>query len=197
MQRKGPSAFLFWILNPSACVLLILLIITCIERFIFWQPILQEVVSMNKAFIFLLMFILTVLTACGTTNNDNQFGFQSETSDTLKDNEESGRKDVSYVEGEITDIADRNPNFLDLNTENEAHNNQGSYQQKLREIVESTGDFDAGMIYINGHKAIVNVTPKRNLSRDDLHWRTDDLERKLANAVPRYKIDLRVNNNNA
>ncbi|HHW37739.1 MAG TPA: hypothetical protein GXX18_10950 [Bacillales bacterium] len=148
---------------------------------------------MNKAFVFLLMLILTVLTACGTNNNSNQFGFQSETSDTLKDNEKSGRKDVSYVEGEITDIADRNPNFLDLNTENEAHNNHGAYQQKLREVVESTGDFDAGMIYINGHKAIVNVTPKRNLSGDDLRRRTDNLQKKLVKAVQRYKIDLRVN----
>lgn len=153
---------------------------------------------MNKAFVFLLMLILTVLTACGTTNNHNQLGFQSETSDTMKDNEESGRKDVSYVEGEITDIADRNPNFLDLNTENEAHNNHGAYQQKLRDIVESSNDFNAGMIYINGHKAIVNVTPKRHsVSKNDLEWRRDDLERKLADAVPRYKIDLRVNNNNA
>lgn len=151
---------------------------------------------MNKALIFLLMLILTVLTACGITNNNNQQGFQSETSDTLKDNEESGRKDVSYVEGEITDIADLNPNFLDLNTENEAHNNQGAYQQKLREIVEGTGDFDAGMIYINGYKAIVNVTPKGNVSKNDLRWRTNDLQRKLEKAVPRYKIDLRVKNNN-
>lgn len=152
---------------------------------------------MNKAFIFLLMLILTILTACGTTNNNNQQGFQSETSDTLKDNEQSGRKDVSYVEGEITDIADRNPNFLDLNTENEAHNNHGAYQQQLRNVVESSDDFDAGMIYINGHKAIVNVTPKRNLSKYNLRDRTAELKRDLANAVPRYQIDLRVNNNNA
>ncbi len=152
---------------------------------------------MNKAFIFLIMFILTVLAACGTTNNSNQQGFQSETSDTLKDNETSGRKDVSYVEGEITDIADRNPNFLDLNTENEAHNNHGAYQQQLRKVVESSDDFDAGMIYINGHKAIVNVIPKRNLSKYTLRDRTAELKRDLANAVPRYQIDLRVNNNNA
>ena len=152
---------------------------------------------MNKAFIFLLMLIFTVLTACGTTNNNNQQGFQSETSDTLKDNEQSGRKDVSYVEGEITDIADRNPNFLDLNTENEAHNNHGAYQQQLRNIVESSDDFDAGMIYINGHKAIVNVTPKRNLSKYNLRDRTAELKRDLANAVPRYQIDLRVNKKNA
>lgn len=152
---------------------------------------------MNKAFIFLLMLIFTVLTACGTTNNNNQQGFQSETSDTLKDNEQSGRKDVSYVEGEITDIADRNPNFLDLNTENEAHNNHGAYQQQLRNVVESSDDFDAGMIYINGHKAIVNVTPKRNLSKYNLRDRTAELKRDLANAVPRYQIDLRVNKKNA
>lgn len=151
---------------------------------------------MNKAFIFLIMLILTVLTACGT-NNSNQQGFQSETSDTLKDNEAVGRKDVSYVEGEITDIADRNPNFLDLNTENEAHNNHGAYQQQLRKVVESSDDFDAGMIYINGHKAIVNVIPKRNLSKYTLRDRTAELKRDLANAVPRYQIDLRVNNNNA
>ena len=151
---------------------------------------------MNKAFLFLMMLFLTVLTACGTANNNNQQGFQSETSDTLRDNEESGRKDVSYVEGEITDIADRNPNFLDLNTENEAHNNQGAYQQNLREIVESSGDFDAGMIYINGYRAIVNVTPKQHFPKNDLDWRVNNLERKLTNAVPRYKIDLRVNNNN-
>lgn len=147
---------------------------------------------MNKTFIF---FLLLILTACGTMNN--QQGVQPfETRDALNDDEGSMMTDVSYQEGELTDIADRNPNFLDLNTENEAHNNRGAYQEQLRRIVESSDEFNAGMIYINGYRAIVNVTPKRKFSKNELQERLDTLEIRLSNAVPRYKIDVRVNTNN-
>lgn len=147
---------------------------------------------MNKLGIFI---VILFLSACNVWSN-NEAGVQPlETRNALKDNEGSKMEPTTYLEGEITDIADRNPNFLDLNNENEAHNNRGAYQQKLREIVESTQVFDAGMIYINGHRAVVNVTPTRQLSERELEKHANELEKKLVNAVPRFKIDLRVRNN--
>ncbi|WP_458411653.1 hypothetical protein ACNQFZ_12370 [Schinkia sp. CFF1] len=144
---------------------------------------------MNKTVTFLLLLILT---ACGT----NQGAQPTETSDASRDVKGNRAVDVSFREGEITDIADYNPNFLDLNTENEAHNNQGAYQQKLREIVESSDVFDAGMIYINGYKAIVNVTPKRKLSYKEFHEQRGLLQNRLSEAVPRYQVVLNVNTDN-
>lgn len=145
---------------------------------------------MNKMFIFLILFLLT---ACA----NNQQGVQPlETKDALTDDEGSQFESVTYREGEITDIADINPNFLDLNRENEAHNNHGAYQEKLRQIVEGTDGFDANSIYINGYRAVVNVTPTKKFSKSELRFQRDNLEKKLSNAVPRYRIDLRINTDN-
>ncbi|WP_102348224.1 hypothetical protein [Bacillus sp. Marseille-P3661] len=140
---------------------------------------------MNKTVIFLLFIMLS---ACGSVDQDL-------TPYKVKNNPEP----VSFREGENTDVADLNPNFLDLNTENESHNNIGFYQRKLRSIVEESKHFDGGMIYINGSHAIVNVIPREKFSKDELSRYKKLLEKDLQAAVPRYNVDLRVNkpqNNN-
>lgn len=147
---------------------------------------------MNKMFIFLLVVLLT---ACTSINNE-QGMHALETRDAVTDDEGSRYQSVTFREGDNTDIADINPNFLDLNRENEAHNNHGAYQEKLRQIVEGTDGFDADSIYINGYRAIVNVTPTKKFSKSELKFQRDNLEKKLSNAVPRYRIDLRVNTDN-
>lgn len=147
---------------------------------------------MNKMFLFLFLFLLT---ACTSLNNEQgQQPFEDGDGNIL-DHKTDTPKTVSFREGEMTDITDRNPNFLDLNTENENHNNHGFFQNKLREVVNASDVFRPGMIYTNGGHMIVNVTPTKQLSDDELSKHKKQLKNNLMNAVPKYDIDLKVNNN--
>lgn len=147
---------------------------------------------MNKTFIFLLLLLMT-MTACATGNNgQGQQPFAAEDF-TNNNNNVSTPETVSFREGDMTDIADRNPNFLDLNTENEAHNNHGFYQQKVRDIVDNSQMFEPGMIYVNGQNIVVNVTPSKKLSKDDIRRYKNGLHDRIKEAVPRYDIDIKVN----
>ncbi|WP_017756622.1 hypothetical protein [Calidifontibacillus oryziterrae] len=142
---------------------------------------------MNKP---LLLILLLLFSGCAL--NTNEQGQQPYDLDDFQ-NSNVTTSETTLLEGEMTDIADLNPNFLDLNTENEAHNNHGYYQDKAREIVKNSTLFEPGMIFVNGENMVVNVTPKKKLSKKDLGRYRNGLHDKIMEAVPRYNIDVIVN----
>lgn len=137
--------------------------------------------------LFLLCSMIVLLTACSDlqTPDTSSFG------DGVPDYKQV-RDDNQMIEGEMTDIADRNPNFLNLNNNGVGNvNNRGLLKQKLEETVESIDGFEPGLIYINGHDATVNVTAAENMTEADI----ENLERRLQLTVPRVEVHVRVNHN--
>lgn len=100
----------------------------------------------------------------------------------------SNKNDV-LIEGEMTDIADLNPNFLDTNpAEKGVTNNQGVYEDKLVAEVKRSEKFSPRYVTFFGSKATVHVTANGSYSKADVK----KLQDKLQSVVPRFDIRVDV-----
>ena len=139
-----------------------------------------------KSLIFSLISLF-LITACSPLNPPNADQFQA---GELRDNIENENEN-RFIEGEMTDITDLNPNFLDLNNETENERNHGAYQEKLKREVDASDQFSFRSVINNGRYMHVNVNANGKYTKDDVK----ELENQLQLAVPRYEIKLNVNNN--
>jgi hypothetical protein len=104
---------------------------------------------------------------------------------------EQTEDDDRFIDGDMTDIADRNPNFLELNEDEGNTNNIGEYRDKVWEVVEGTEQFQAVSVINNGNNLYVNLSAASSYTDEDIERITAQLQR----AVPRYDIHVRVLNN--
>ncbi len=99
-----------------------------------------------------------------------------------------------FVENDITN---QNPNFLDLDkTESGGEagaGNQGNDTEKAKDVIAGTKEFTTDSVWINGNRMWVTVYKKGMLSDDEKNAAEARLHRQLVKALPRYNIEVRVN----
>jgi len=104
-----------------------------------------------------------------------------------------GKNQQHLVEDDVTN---QNPNFLDLNRTGSGGEagagNQGNDIDKAKQVIADTNEFVVDSVWVNGDRMWVSVYKKGMLSdrgRVDAEAR---LHRKLVQALPRYNIEVRV-----
>ncbi len=104
-----------------------------------------------------------------------------------------GKNRQHYVEDDITN---QNPNFLDLEgtgSGGEAgSNNQGNDINKAKQVIADTDEFVTDSVSINGDRMWVSVYKKGMLKNQDKIKAEAKLHKKLVRALPRYNIEVRV-----
>jgi hypothetical protein len=104
-----------------------------------------------------------------------------------------GKNKQHYVEDDITN---QNPNFLDLEgtgSGGEAGaNNQGNDINQAKQVIADTDEFVTDSVWINGDRMWVSVYKKGMLKDQDKIDAEARLHKKLVKALPRYNIEVRV-----
>ncbi|WP_066248689.1 hypothetical protein [Neobacillus drentensis] len=94
------------------------------------------------------------------------------------------------------DITNQNPNFLDLKRTGSGSEagatNQGNDIQKAKQVIADSDEFTADSIWINGDRMWVSVYKKGMQSEQGKINAEARLHRKLIQALPRYKVEVRV-----
>jgi hypothetical protein len=157
----------------------------------------MEVDSLKKGNIFVsFMLITATLGGCNNYlgNKDvGQYDNKNSTELLKVGNDTNNRnRDHGMDQDEITD---QNPNFLNLNTDNETHvNNIGFAIQRVRDVIGVNNTFKAGPIWQNGDTMHVTVYSDRNLTEQQENLAQKQLKRELIKALPSYRIHLNIRN---
>ncbi|WP_462410220.1 hypothetical protein [Neobacillus sp. Marseille-QA0830] len=121
-----------------------------------------------------------------TMNREDNAGVRDFTND-------RGKNDRHSVEDDITN---QNPNFLDLNRTGSGSEaggtNEGNDINQAKRVIADTKEFVPDSIWTNGDRMWVTVYKKgmlTNREKDDAEAR---LHRKLVQALPRYNIEVKV-----
>jgi hypothetical protein len=143
----------------------------------------------------LFVFLVIFTSGCGYGNRANEVGDQQNGADLLNvesKNNQNGQREHGWDQDEMTE---QNPNFLNLNSDNETHvNNIGMDIEKAKNTIRANKDFSVGPIWRNGNKMHVTVFAKGNLSKEQERKAREKLTNQLTKAVPRYYFDVTVEN---
>ncbi|MGJ7910908.1 hypothetical protein [Neobacillus sp. LXY-1] len=94
------------------------------------------------------------------------------------------------------DITNQNPNFLDLNGTGSGSEagagNQGNDINQAKQVIAATNEFTTDRVWINGDRMWVTVHKKGMLSHKERDAAEARLHRKLIQALPRYNIEVKV-----
>jgi len=94
------------------------------------------------------------------------------------------------------DITQQNPNFLDLRGTGSGSEagagNQGNDIDKAKQVIADTKEFEADNIWINGDRMWVSVYKKGMLNNKEKVDAEARLHKKLVTALPRYNIEVKV-----
>lgn len=157
----------------------------------------MEVDSLKKGNIFVLFMLITAtLGGCNNylgNKNVGQYDNKNSTELLKVGNDNNNRnRDHGFNRDEITD---QNPNFLNLNSDNETHvNNIGFAIQQVRDVIGLNNTFKAGPIWQNGDTMHVTVYSDRKLTEQQENEARKQLERELTKALPSYRIHLNIRN---
>jgi hypothetical protein len=164
---------------------------------------------MRKGMFFLIM-LLMLLSACQGNMRDDADGtaYDLRTDRTAPnymanrgnnpyndDNDRAGTrdKDQHMVEDDITN---QNPNFLNLQQTGSGSEtgagDQGHDIDKAKQVIADTGEFVMDSVWINGDRMWVTVYKKGTLSENEKIKAEARLHKILVKAIPRYHIEVRV-----
>jgi hypothetical protein len=159
----------------------------------------MEVDSLKKGyFLAVLMLISATLGGCNNYLGNEDVGHYDHKNSTelLKvgnDNDNNNRNNEHGLDQD--ELTDQNPNFLNLNTDNETHvNNIGVAVEKVRDVIGANGTFRAGPVWQNGNTMHVTVYTDRNLTGKQEYQAREQLEKELTAALPTYRIHLNIGN---
>lgn len=92
-------------------------------------------------------------------------------------------------------VTEQNPNFLNLNTDDETHvNNIGFAMEKVEYVLKINKQFRAGPVWRNGHDMYVTVYSDRQMSNQQARKASAQLDRELTMALPTYEIHVNIKN---
>jgi hypothetical protein len=139
---------------------------------------------------------LVIVSGCQSQNdrpaNDIRSNTSKQNNMSIRDTNR-GKNKQHLVEDDITN---QNPNFLDLNRTGSGGEagatNHGNDINKAKQVIATTNEFTTDSIWINGDRMWVAVYKKGMLTtkkKDDAEAR---LHRKLVMALPRYNIEVNV-----
>lgn len=140
----------------------------------------------------LLMMILGV-GGCQTNKNASEKAYDLR-------NDRSAPNYMSYKRGnrvEGNDMTNQNPNFLDLHgtrngNESAGAGNTGVDVAKAKKVIADTKEFRTDSVWVNGDRMWVTVYKKGMLSDQAKIDAEARLRRTLVKALPRYNIEVRV-----
>jgi hypothetical protein len=89
------------------------------------------------------------------------------------------------------DITNQNPNFLHLNKSGDGAN-QETDTDKARQVINNSKEFTPGSVRINGDDMWITVYKQGNLNNKDKIDAEARIHRDLVRALPRYNIEVNV-----
>ncbi|APH03369.1 hypothetical protein [Bacillus weihaiensis] len=143
---------------------------------------------MNKAIILMFSFLTLWLSGCQLQARE---GYEPQEEDVnglrlMKDGH------ATYDEQELEDepyVTNQNPNFIDLT---ESRPDLGTDQNKLEEAIMNDPELSLGRVIINGNQIHVKVFTTESLTKEEEKQRTKDIHKKMITALPRYEIDVEL-----
>ena len=160
---------------------------------------------MQKFVLFLSLTILFLVGGCSGNRNEKAYDFRSDKSapnymslqgkdgNPPANSSNRGKNKQHMVEDDITN---QNPNFLDLKRTGSGSeagaSNQGNDIQKAKQVIVDSNEFTADSVWINGDRMWVSVYKNGMQSEQGKIKDEARLHRKLIQALPRYKIEVRV-----
>ncbi|MDM5292397.1 hypothetical protein QUF81_04045 [Peribacillus simplex] len=149
---------------------------------------------MKSILVFMMAFFLAALTACG--QNDNAINNDSEYGDQSRDGKDFVGKGLKRMSNNDWDNETERPSDQVLNTPHQTSNNSPSMGQeidKIREVVKSKTNYEAGTVWLNGNTIHVTVHDKGEIKteekRNEEKRRIQDM---ITRVVPQYKIDVKL-----
>ena len=149
-----------------------------------------------KKFIFpTLCLAMLLLGGCQSNKNANQASYdlrKDRNVQNMSNRMDNGdRRLIGY------DVTDQNPNFLNLQgTRNGSASggsgNMGVDTDKAKQVIASTKEFTTDSIWVNGDRMWVKVYKKGPLTHNQRIADEARLHKKLTHALPRYNIEVRV-----
>jgi len=161
---------------------------------------------MQKLTLFLSLTILFLVGGCagnqGANGNEKAYDLRSDKSapnymsikgKTPANMSDRGKNKQHMVEDDITN---QNPNFLDLKRTGSGGEagatNHGNDINIAKQVIAHTNEFRTDSVWINGDRMWVTVYKKGMLSDQARNKAEARLHRKLVKALPRYNIEVRV-----
>jgi hypothetical protein len=150
-----------------------------------------------------IMFLL-IVSGCQGQNNDRsandlrnnnpQHNNMSSQNNGGPDSMSDRRKNKQHMVED--DITNQNPNFLDLKRTGSGGEagatNHGNDINKAKQVIAHTNEFRTDSVWINGDRMWVTVYKKGMLSDQARNKAEARLHRKLVAALPRYNIEVHV-----
>lgn len=113
-----------------------------------------------------------------------------------KNHDKNGRAFVNTGDAGVHDeytmdspMSEQNPNFI--NFDGNRVNNQ-SFVDKARQVISETQEFEPGSVWMNGHHMWVTAYKKGQLTNQEKVEAEARLHKILTKAIPRYDIEVRV-----
>ena len=147
-----------------------------------------------KKWIFLILLMMLMLTACQARNDETAYDLRTDQSNPSFMSNRTNHENIDRQHLVEDDITGQNPNFLDIRpmgTDGEANrNNFGSDIDRAKQVVNKSDDFELQSVHVNnsGDKMTVTVNPKGQHSIKDIKR----LRKELYQSLPRYDFKVRV-----
>jgi hypothetical protein len=147
---------------------------------------------MQKLWLFLALTLLFLVSGCQNANQGAYDLRKDQTAPNYMSNR--GENKQRLVEDDITN---QNPNFLDLKRTGSGSETGGGKEtgediNKAKQVIADSDEFTLDSVWINGDRMWVSVYKKGMQSEQGKVNAEARLHRKLIQALPRYKIEVRV-----
>lgn len=148
-----------------------------------------------KKWMFLSLIMLFIVSGCqGNNRRANEAAYDLRNDRSAPNYMSNRGKDKPHLVED--DITNQNPNFLDLKgtgSGGEAGGtNTGIDIDKAKQVIADTKEFKTDSVWTNGDRMWVNVYKKGMLSDREKIDAEARLHRKLIQALPRYNIEVSV-----
>jgi hypothetical protein len=160
---------------------------------------------MRKFVLFLSLAMLLLVGGCAGNRNEEAYDLRKDqTAPNYMSNQDTDRNTPANMSNRgknkqrmvEDDITNQNPNFLDLKRTGSGSEagatNHGNDIEKAKQVIADSDEFVADSIWINGDRMWVSVYKKGMQSEQGKINDEARLHRKLIQALPRYKIEVRV-----
>jgi hypothetical protein len=147
-----------------------------------------------KKWMLLMLIMLFIISGCQNNRGAKEEAYDLRTDERAANYMSNRDKDRKHlVEDNITD---QNPNFLDLKGTGSGSEtgagNIGVDTNKAKQVIADTNEFVTDSVVVNGDRMWVAVYKKGMLKDSEKIDAEARLHRKLVQALPRYNIEVRV-----
>ncbi|KAB2333176.1 hypothetical protein F7731_16745 [Cytobacillus depressus] len=140
---------------------------------------------MKKLFVFILILGLTA--GCANFNRGVENFTGTNGNDTGLRNISTDERDYNTRDWTMDS---QNPNFLNLDGRNKV-NNQADIDH-ARQVIDATGEYRSGPVWINGDDMWVTAYKKEMMTDRQRATASSKLRKKLIEALPRYHIEVKI-----